>query len=162
MARPELRFVPLLGAVSVALVAVGYLVAGDTPSHHAAGPEIRDAYDSETKHQIAAFLIAVGAVPLLFFAGFFRAVLRRLHPSGRLSPNVALAGAAVVVLPSRRTPSREHRGWSASGAPLRRTTPVTQKRDRAVRSVALPAPTTSTRPAAASRRCVGGAPLAGR
>ena len=96
MVRPELRFVPLLGALFVVLVAVGYLVAGDTPSHHAEGPEIRDTYDSETKHQIAAFLGALGAVPLLFFAGYLRAVLRRLHPSGRLSANVALAGAVVV------------------------------------------------------------------
>ena len=96
MARPELRFVPLLGALFVALVAAGYLIAGDTPSHHAEGPEIRDDYDSETRHQIAAFLGALGAVPLLFFAGYFRAVLRRLHPTGRLSANVALAGAAVV------------------------------------------------------------------
>ncbi|HET9737548.1 MAG TPA: hypothetical protein VFP78_05455 [Solirubrobacteraceae bacterium] len=87
---------PLLGALFIALVAVGYLVAGDTPGHHATGPEIRDAYDSETKHQIAAFLGALGAVPLLFFAGYFRAVLRRLHPSGRLSANVTLAGAAVA------------------------------------------------------------------
>src|ERR671910_1503567 len=94
MARPELRVVPLLGALFVVLVAVGYLVAGDTPSHHALGPEIRDDYASETKHQIAAFLVALGAVPLLFFAGYFRAVLRRLHPSGRLSANVAMAGAA--------------------------------------------------------------------
>ena len=96
MARRELRFVPLLGALFVVLVAVGYLVAGDTPSHHAAGAEIRDDYDNEAQHQIAAFLVALGAVPLLFFAGYFRAVLRRLHPSGRLSPNVALAGAAVM------------------------------------------------------------------
>jgi hypothetical protein len=96
MARRELRLVPLLGALFVVLVAVGYLVAGDTPSHHAEGPEIRDAYDGETNHQIAAFLGALGAVPLLFFAGYFRAVLRRLHPSGRLSANVALAGAAVA------------------------------------------------------------------
>ena len=96
MARLEFRLVPLLGALFIALVAVGYLVAGDTPGHHATGPEIRDAYDSETKHQIAAFLGALGAVPLLFFAGYFRAVLRRLHPSGRLSANVTLAGAAVA------------------------------------------------------------------
>ena len=96
MVRPELRLVPLLGALFVALVAVGYLVAGDTPSHHAEGAEIRVAYDSETKHQIAAFLGALAAVPLLFFAGYFRAVLRRLHPSGRLSANVAMAAAAVV------------------------------------------------------------------
>jgi hypothetical protein len=96
MTRPELRFVPLLGALFVALATVGYLVAGDTPSHHAQGPEIRDAYDNESQHQIAAFLGALGAVPLLFFAGYFRAVLRRLHPSGRLSANVALAAAVLV------------------------------------------------------------------
>ncbi|HEU5282809.1 MAG TPA: hypothetical protein VFU53_03260, partial [Burkholderiales bacterium] len=96
MAARELRFVPLLGALFVALVAVGYLVAGDAPSHHADGAEIRADYDSETTHQIAAFLGALGAVPLLFFAGYLRAVLTRLHPSGRLSANVALAAAAVV------------------------------------------------------------------
>src|SRR5918994_3298121 len=96
MARPERRFVPLLGALSVVLVVVGYLVAGDTPDHHALGPEIRADYDNETQHQIAAFLVALGAVPLLFFAGYFRAVLTRLHPLGRLSPNVALAGAVVA------------------------------------------------------------------
>jgi hypothetical protein len=80
MARPEIRFVPLLGALSVVLVVAGYLVAGDTPDHHALGPEIREDYDNETQHQIAAFLVALGAVPLLFFAGYFRAVLTRLHP----------------------------------------------------------------------------------
>ena len=96
MASPELRFVPLLGALSVVLVVVGYLVAGDTPDHHALGPEIREDYDNETRHQIAAFLVALGAVPLLFFAGYFRAVLTRLHASGRLSANVALAGAVVA------------------------------------------------------------------
>jgi len=96
MATRELRFVPLLGTLFVALVAVGYLVAGDAPSHHAEGAEIRADYDNETTHQIAAFLGALGAVPLLFFAAYFHAVLRRLHPSGRLSANVALAGAAVV------------------------------------------------------------------
>lgn len=96
MTRPELRFVPLFGVLFVVLVVAGYLVAGDTPNHHALGPEIRDDYDNETQHQIAAFLVALGAVPLLFFAGYVRAVLNRLHPSGRLSANVALAGAVVA------------------------------------------------------------------
>jgi hypothetical protein len=96
MTRRGLRFVPLLGALSVVLVVLGYLVAGDMPDHHALGPEIREDYDNETRHQIAAFLVALGAVPLLFFAGYFRAVLTRLHPSGRLSANVALAGAVVA------------------------------------------------------------------
>ena len=96
MAKPGLRFVPLLGVLAVVLVVVGFLVAGDQLSHHAAGPEIRDAYDNEPRHQIAAFLLALAAVPLLFFAGHFRAVLTRLHPLGRLSANVALAGAVVA------------------------------------------------------------------
>jgi hypothetical protein len=43
MARAETRFVPLLGAVFVVLAVVGYLLVGDTPDHHALGPEIRDA-----------------------------------------------------------------------------------------------------------------------
>jgi hypothetical protein len=96
MKKPELRFVPLFGVLFVVLVVAGYIVAGDSPSHHARGPEIRDSYDSETQHQIAAFLVALGAVALLFFAGYFRAVLYRPHPSGRLLPNAALAGAAVA------------------------------------------------------------------
>ena len=96
MARPEFRFVPLLGVLFVVLVAAGFILAGDSPSHHALGAEIRDFYDSETQHQIAAFLVALGAVPLLFFAGYFRAVLNHLHPAARLSPNVALAGAVVA------------------------------------------------------------------
>jgi hypothetical protein len=95
MARPELRLVPLLGVLAVVLVGVGILIAGDPPSHHAGGAEIRTTYDNEPRHQIAAFLLALGAVPLLFFAGHFRAVLTRLHP-GRLSANVALAGAVVA------------------------------------------------------------------
>jgi hypothetical protein len=88
--------VPLFGVLFVVPVVAGYLVAGDTPNHHALGPEIRDDYDNETQHQIAAFLVALGAIPLLFFAGYVRAVLNRLHPSGRLSANVALAGAVVA------------------------------------------------------------------
>lgn len=96
MERPEHRFAPLLGALFVALVAAAYLIAGDTPGHHATGPEIRDRYNSEAPHQIAAFLGAVAAVPLLFFAGWVRAVLERLHPAGRVSANVAVAGAAVA------------------------------------------------------------------
>jgi len=98
MARHELerRLVPLLGALSVVLVTVGYLIIGDTPTHHALGPEIRDDYDTEVTHQIAAFLVGLAAVPLLFFAGYLRAVLSRLHRSGRTSANVALAAAVVA------------------------------------------------------------------
>jgi hypothetical protein len=96
MTKPEPRFVPLLGALFVVLVVVGSIGAGDTPTHHALGPEIRDAYDNESTHQIAAFLVATAAVPLLFFAGYWRAVLKRLNPSSRLSADVALAAAVMA------------------------------------------------------------------
>lgn len=90
------RSVSLFGALFVVLVVAGLVVAGDTPNHHALGPEIRDSYDNETKHQTAAFMVAIGAVALLFFGAYWRAVLKRLHPSGRLSADVALAGAVVA------------------------------------------------------------------
>ena len=96
MMRPEPRFVSLLGTLFVVLVLAGFIGAGDTPSHHALGPEIRDVYDNESTHQMAAFLVAIAAVPLLLFAGYWSAVLTRLHPSGRLSADVALAGAVVA------------------------------------------------------------------
>ncbi|HEU5081721.1 MAG TPA: hypothetical protein VFU14_00130 [Acidimicrobiales bacterium] len=96
MARPDRRSISLLGAVAVVLFAVGLATAGGTPDHHSVGSEIRDAYDNETQHQIAAFLVAVAAVPLLFFAAHLRAVLHDLHPSGRLSADAELAGAVVA------------------------------------------------------------------
>jgi hypothetical protein len=96
MARPGLRFVPLLGALFVVLVVVGFLVAGDTPDIDSAAPEIRGDYDDEAKHQISAYLVALGGASLLFFAGYWRSVLRDLHPSGRTTANVALAGAVVT------------------------------------------------------------------
>ena len=96
MARPGLRFVPLLGALFVVLVVVGFLVAGDTPDIDSAGPGIRADYDNEGKHQASAYLVALSGVALLFFAGYWRSVLRDLHPAGRTTANVALAGAVVT------------------------------------------------------------------
>jgi hypothetical protein len=96
MARPELRFVPLLGALFVVLVDVGYLVAGDTPSHHALGREIRDDNDSEIKHQRAAFL-SRSAPSLLFYAGYFRA--HRVPPSACKQKRHRAGPAYAVTVP---------------------------------------------------------------
>jgi hypothetical protein len=82
MARPELRFVPLLGALSIVLVVVGYLVAGDTPDHHALGPEIRADYDNETRHQIAAFLSRSGPSPCCSLPGTSAPYSRACTPLG--------------------------------------------------------------------------------
>lgn len=96
MRRREFRFVPLFGVLFIVVVGVGLVMSGDTPSHHALGAEIRDAYDNETQHQIAAFLIALAAIPLLVFAGHFRAVLKPLDRSGQLAANLELVGAVVA------------------------------------------------------------------
>ena len=96
MARSGLRFVPLLGVLFVVVVIVGFLVSGETPDSDAAGGAIRGDYDDEGKHQTSAFLVAISGVPLLFFAGYWRAVLKDMHPSGRITANVALAGATVI------------------------------------------------------------------
>jgi hypothetical protein len=61
----------------------------------ATGSTIRGDYDSESQHQIAAYLVALGAIALLFFAAHWRSVLRILDPGGRMG-NVALTGATVA------------------------------------------------------------------
>jgi hypothetical protein len=94
-ARSGPRFMPLTGALFVLLTVIGFAVAGDTPGMHGTATEIRADFDNEAKHQIGAYLVALGAVALLFFAGHWRGVLRTAEPGGRLA-DVALAGAAVA------------------------------------------------------------------
>jgi hypothetical protein len=89
------RYVPLLGALFVVLIVAGFLVGGDTPDIDALPPEIQDEYSSEGRHLLAIYLLTLGSVALLFFAGHLRAVLRTLSPTGRLA-NVAFAGAVTA------------------------------------------------------------------
>jgi hypothetical protein len=93
--RPWFRFAPLLGALFVVVTVIGFVVAGDTPDVDANPTQIRADYDNEAAHQIGAYLVALGAIALLFFAGHWRAVLRALNPVGRMA-NVAVAGASVA------------------------------------------------------------------
>jgi hypothetical protein len=96
MARPGLRFVPLLGALFVLLVVIGFIVAGDTPDTDSGATQIRADYDDETRHQAGAYLVALGAIALLFFGAYWRTVLGFLHPTGRTTARAALAGAVVA------------------------------------------------------------------
>jgi len=96
MQRPGLRFVPLLGVAFVVLVVVGFLVAGDTPDVKALGAKVRSDYDDETKHQVSAYLVALGAVAFLFFGSYWRSLLGRLHPTSRTSARAAQAGVIVA------------------------------------------------------------------
>jgi hypothetical protein len=94
-ARPWMRFTPLLGALFVVLTVIGFVVAGDTPDVDGTPTEIRADFDDEAAHQIGAYLVVLGSVSLLFFAGQWRALLRVLNPAGRMA-NVALVGATVA------------------------------------------------------------------
>jgi len=94
-ARPSLRFAPLLGALFVVLTVIGFVVAGDTPDVDGTPTQIRADFDDEAAHQIGAYLVVLGAVALLFFAGHWRGLLRLLNPRGRMA-NVALVGATVA------------------------------------------------------------------
>ena len=94
-ARPGSRLMPLTGALFVLLAVIGFAVGGETPGIDGTPTEIRADYDNEGKHHLAAYLVALASVALLFFAGHWRAVLRTAEPRGRLA-NVALAGAAVA------------------------------------------------------------------
>lgn len=89
------RYAPLLGALFVVLVAAGFIVAGDAPDVDSSAQEIRDSYGDEAKHIIGAFLVALGAGALLFFASQLRAALRIVEPFGRMA-NTAFAGAIVA------------------------------------------------------------------
>ena len=93
--RPWFRFTPLLGALFVALIVIGFAVGGDTPNVDGSPTQIRADYDSEAKHQIAAYLVALGAVALLFFAAHWREVLHWVDARRRMG-NAALAGASVA------------------------------------------------------------------
>jgi hypothetical protein len=93
--RPLYRFTPLLGAVFVVVTVIGFVVAGDTPDVDANPTTIRADFDDEAAHQIGAYLVALGAVALLFFSGHWRGILRTLNPAGRMA-DVALVGASVA------------------------------------------------------------------
>jgi hypothetical protein len=94
MTRPWFRFMPLLGVLFVLLIVIGFAVGGDTPDSDSLPLKIRSDYDNEAKHQIAAYLVSLGAASLVFFAAHVRAVLRALDPGGRLG-NAAFGGAVV-------------------------------------------------------------------
>jgi hypothetical protein len=89
------KYAPLLGLLFVALVAAGFIIGGDTPGTDGTVLEIKDKYDDEARQIIAAFIVALGAVALLFFASHLRGALRIVEPVGRM-PNVAFAGAIVA------------------------------------------------------------------
>lgn len=99
MNRDLARYAPLTGVAFVALVVAGFFSAGDTPDPGATGAETVAFYaDSEGQGFASVFLVALGAVFLLFFASILRSVFRRADERVDRVDRVAavIFGAGVV------------------------------------------------------------------
>jgi hypothetical protein len=90
---------PLNGILFVVLAIVAFLVGGETPATDDTAREIVDFYlDNDDSQAIAAAVLALGCVALIFFLGSLRRVLRaEAGDEGGLS-TVALLGGVVMAV----------------------------------------------------------------
>jgi hypothetical protein len=89
---------PLTGALFVVLVVVSFFaVAGSTPDSDASARKVVSYFgDNENKEIVASVVLALSAVPLLFFSGVLRERLRAALPGRSVLPIVAFAGGVVA------------------------------------------------------------------
>jgi hypothetical protein len=90
---------PVNGILFVVLAIVAFLVGGETPATDDTAREIVDFYlDNDDSQAIAAAVLALGCVALIFFLGSLRRVLRaEAGDEGGLS-TVALLGGVVMAV----------------------------------------------------------------
>ena len=89
---------PLTGALFVVLVLVAFFaLGGNTPDGDASARKVVSFYgDNENKEIIAAVVLALSAVPLLYFTALMRDRLRAALPDRSLLPAFAVGGGAVA------------------------------------------------------------------
>jgi hypothetical protein len=89
---------PLTGALFVVLVLVAFIaLGGNTPDGDASARKVVSFYsDNENKEIIAAVVLALSAVPLLYFTAILRNLLRDALPARSVIPAFALGGGAVA------------------------------------------------------------------
>jgi hypothetical protein len=89
---------PLTGALFVVLVLVAFFaVGGNTPDGDASAQKVSSFYHHHGDKQIAAAVIlALSAVPLMYFTALLRDRLQAALPGRSLLPGFALAGGAVA------------------------------------------------------------------
>lgn len=92
--------VPLTGVLFVALVIVAAIITGDPPdATEDSAQEVLDFYaDNEDELFLGSLLFGLGAVALLFFAGWLRKVLRDAEGPGHILSTVAFGGAIVLAV----------------------------------------------------------------
>ena len=90
---------PLTGILFVVLVIVAFAVGGETPDVDDSARKVVNFYvDNDSQQQIAAGLLALGCVALLFFLGSLRTALRAAAgDEGGLSTVVLVGGVMIAV-----------------------------------------------------------------
>ena len=90
---------PLTGILFVVLTIVAFLVSGESPGTDDSAREIVDFYlDNDDSQSLAAALLALGCVALIFFLGSLRRALRAAAgDEGGLSTVALLGGVLIAV-----------------------------------------------------------------
>ena len=90
---------PLTGSLFVVLAIVAFAVGGNTPDVNDSARDVVSFYlDNDSEQQIAAALLALGCVALIFFLGSLRLVLRAAAgDQGGLSTVTLLGGLGITV-----------------------------------------------------------------
>lgn len=93
------RIGALTGILFIVLVVVAFIVSGETPSTDDSAQKIVSFYrDNDDEQAVAAVLLALGCVALLFFLGSLRQALgAAAGDDGGLSTIVVLGGVMLVV-----------------------------------------------------------------
>jgi len=88
----------LTGALFVVLVLVAFIpLGGDTPDGDASARKVVSFYsDNDTREIFAAVVLALSAVPLLYFTAILRDRLRDALPDRSVIPAFALGGGVVA------------------------------------------------------------------
>jgi hypothetical protein len=88
---------PLTGVAFIAVLIVGFLVAGEPPDANSPPREIIDHYvDNKDSVMAGTFLTIVAAALLIFFGGVLRSALRAAEGPGGVLSAVAFAGTIVM------------------------------------------------------------------
>lgn len=90
-------WVPLTGIAFIALVIIGFAVAGEPPDAKHSAQEIVDFYrDNKDSTEIGSFIGAAGLIFWLFFAAHLSKVLAAAAPADSTLPRIVFAGAVIL------------------------------------------------------------------
>ena len=93
------RRAPLTGVIAFVLIALAFIIGGETPDFDASPTEALDFYvDNEGSQFAASILLFYGALFLTLFAAVLRVRLQRLDSKANATALLAFAGGLVLAL----------------------------------------------------------------